>query len=538
MMPALSRRTLAWALPALALVLSCGILGLMEPTETRYAEIAREMAATGDWLTPRLNGISHFHKPPLSYWISAGGIKTFGANEWGARFGAALAGAFLLWCAGRIARLARGRESSETMLAPLVLASGVLWFAISHQLGSDIFLAASVAAFWVVYLDPNRREGLLPWVALAAGFMIKGPVVLIHTVLPVLVAGIWTRDRSALRPLGQWRGIVLFLVLALSWYVAEAVRVPGLAGYWLGNQIWGRYATTVHHRAGPWYYFIVVVLAGTLPWTAPTLAGLWRETRQLARREQPSFTRAALVLWALLPVLFFSTSQSKLPAYVLPEMPAFALLATASLCGATGGWTWRSASGLCLVAIAFVLEHAGPGALARLVGAGFARTLPLPPVAHVAAFFFGLAGALCLLRRPVAGAAAALAAWLVLLLAAHSVEGALGSPRQLALLLRRSRTGPEPVVEYQAFNAGIPFYLRETVPMVDVPRELDFDEPDARSRAMMPESDIRSLVEESGRTWIYAPDGRVGGLAHRIGLSMSPVARWRGRELAVLNPME
>jgi len=530
------RRTLAWALPALAFILSSGLLGLMEPTETRYAEIGREMAVSGDWLTPRLNGISHFHKPPLSYWLIAGGIKLFGANEWGARLSAGLAGAFLLWCVSRIARRVRGDESREIVLGPLVLASAALAFALTHQLGSDIFLAATIAGFWAAYLDPDRRGGMLPWLALAAGLMVKGPVVLVHTIVPVIVAALWTRDRSALRPLVAWRGIALFLVLSLAWYAIEAIRVPGLAHYWLANQIWGRYATAIHRRPGPWYYFIVLVVVGMLPWTVPAVAGAWREWRETVRERD--FPRAAVLVWALLPILFFSTSHSKLPAYVLPEMPALALLATAALCGPGRARLWRAIAGVCLLVVAIGLEIAGPGALARLVGAAFTTMLPLPPATHVAVFVLGAAGALLFLERPVAGAAATLAAWLVLLIAAHSIEGAIGSPRQLAMLIRRSRVGPERVVEYQTFNAGIPFYLGEIVPMVEVPRELDFDTPDARSKAMLPASEVRSMVHANGRTWIYSPAGHTAGLASSLNLPMSPVARWRRYEVAVLNPVE
>lgn len=509
----------------------------MEPTETRYAEIGREMAVSGDWLTPRLNGISHFHKPPLSYWLIAGGIKVFGANEWGARFGAALAGAFLLWCVSRIARRVRGDGSAEIALAPLILASAALAFAMAHQLGSDIFLAAAVGGFWAAYLDPDRRGGMLPWIALAAGFMVKGPVVFVHTVVPVIVAALWTRDRPALRALGSWRGILAFLVLSLAWYVVEVVRVPALAHYWLANQIWGRYATSIHRRAGSWYYFIVIVLAGMLPWTVPSVAGAWREWRETARERD--FPRAAVLVWALLPVLFFSTSHSKLPAYVLPEMPALALLATAALCAApAGARLWRATAGVFLLAIAIGLEVAGPEALAHLVGATFTTMLPLPSVTHVAVFIFIAAAVLLFFGHPVCSAATTLAAWIVLLIAAHSVEGAIGSPRQLAKLIQRARTGPEPVVEYQTFNAGIPFYLGEVVPMVDVPRELDFDTPDARSRAMLPESGIRTIVQAHGQTWIYAPEGHTAGLSTRLHLSMSPVARWRSYEVAVLNPLE
>src|SRR5258706_16242949 len=123
----------------------------MDPTETRSAEIASEMLASHDWLIPHLNGIPHFHKPPVPYWLSAAGMAIFGVNEWGARLAAALAAGFMLWCTARIARLAGGS------LAPFPLGSSGLYFALSHHLGSDIFLAAPVAGFSLPVLGSQGR---------------------------------------------------------------------------------------------------------------------------------------------------------------------------------------------------------------------------------------------------------------------------------------------------------------------------------------------------------------------------------------------
>src|SRR2546426_12500833 len=115
-------------LPACAIVGSCGWLGLIEPTETRYAEIAREMLASGDWLIPRLNGIPHFHKPPLAYWSAASGMALLGVNEWGARLGAALAAGVVIWCTARMARPAGGAPASAGPPAPPFLGSPHLFF--------------------------------------------------------------------------------------------------------------------------------------------------------------------------------------------------------------------------------------------------------------------------------------------------------------------------------------------------------------------------------------------------------------------------
>jgi len=314
------RSALAWLLPACGIILSCGWIGLIEPTETRYAEIAREMLKSGDWLIPRLNGIPHFHKPPIAYWATASGMALLGVNEWGARLGLALAAGFVLWCVARMAKVAGGA------LSPALLASSILFFVLAHQLASDMFLAAAVAGFYVAILDPGARQGVWPFVALAMGFMIKGPVVLVLTVAPVLLAALWVRDGTLVRWLASLRGWLLFALIALPWYILVLVRTPGLWTYLLQHQLWERYTTTVHQRGGPIYYFLGVLLVGALPWTWAALRRLVGAARAATAQRSP--TDAILASWVLLPLVFFSFSGSKLPAYVLPVFPALAVLAS------------------------------------------------------------------------------------------------------------------------------------------------------------------------------------------------------------------
>ena len=205
-------RRFPWAIPAIALVFTCGYLGLIEPTDARYAEIGREIVASGDWVTPRLNGVAHYDKPPLTYWCTAAGMRALGVNEWGARIGAALAGVLLLGTTASIAAAA----GAGTLLAPLVLASAALFFALSRLLATDVFLAAAVAAFYAAYLTRERRGTLWMYVALGAGFLAKGPVVLAHTALPLVVAALWKRDARILAPLRSVRGWLVFLAMALN----------------------------------------------------------------------------------------------------------------------------------------------------------------------------------------------------------------------------------------------------------------------------------------------------------------------------------
>ena len=504
----------------------------MEPTDARYAEIGREMVASGDWLIPRLNGVTHLDKPPVAYWAAAAGMQVLGVNAAGARIGAALAAAFLFWAAACIARRA-GVAPRESFLAPLVLASSALAFALSRLLATDIFLAAAVAAFYVAWLAPEGRGRLWMFVALGLGFLIKGPVVFVHTLLPLFVAALWRRDRGVLAGLGSRLGWAVFALVAFPWYVIVAEQTPGLLGWLLKKEIWLRYTSTVHHRPGPPWYFAAILVAGALPWTAAALDGLFRSARGAARSPTPA--ASALVAWAVVPVLFFSASGSKLPAYVLPELTAVAILAACALARSACLARWGTAS--LFAALAIAIETAGPRALAGLVGAQHAATLPLPPLAHVAAATFAAGAIAAAARMPAAAAIAGLAAWYGLLGGAHAIEGPLGSPVQVAGIMERTRQPGEPVIELGAFSAGLPFYAGATIPMVDVPRSEAFESPGTERRAFLDESALPALIRGSGRVWVYGPRDRAAREADTLGVRYEVVARTRNRELGLLEPM-
>ena len=437
----------------------------MEPTEARYAEISREMLVSQDWLVPHLNGIPHFHKPPLSYWLSAAGMAILGVNEWGARLAAALAAGFVLWCAWRIARDRGGA------LAPWILASSVLFFALSHQLGSDIFLAATVAGFHAAVLGARGRGSLWPYVAMGLGFMLKGPVVFVLTLGPVLLAAAWARNGSLLTWLQSWRGWILFALIALPWYVIVLVKTPGLMTYFLKHQLLERYTSTVHQRGGPIYYFIAVLLVGALPWTWAALKRLF--SAAAAARRDP--TDALLSSWVLLPFVFFSFSGSKLPAYILPCFPALAVL----------GSRW--------------------------------------PAEARRAFW---------LRAAVV----TFAVFLATLAAITPFDDRLSSTRSLVRILRERRQPGEHVVEYATFSAGVPFYLGETVPMLEVPRDLGFEGAEEHARAILAREDLARMVHTQGRVWVVGPKSSVFVLAYALGFRATHVAGFRDRSLLSLEP--
>ena len=528
----------------MALVATCGVSGLIEPTETRYAAIARAMLDGGDWLVPRLNGIPHFHKPPVAYWLSAGGMAALGANEWGARIAVALAAGAVLWCTGRIAARAGSRVgpggpgASAGAPAPLILASSALFFALSRQLASDVFLAAAVAGFHAAWFGERSRRGLWPFVALGVGFMAKGPVVLVLTVLPVLLAAAWTRRGALSRPLASRRGWLLFALVALPWYLVCAARTPGLLSYFLGNQVWVRYATTEHQRGGPPWYFVPVLLGGALPWTWIALRGAaraWRaagETRRsTAAVAGPAGESGALLLaWILGPFLFFSFSGSKLPAYLLPAFPAVAVLAARGMDGAGRGW--RAVTALTLAAL-------GSAAAAALVlfrpgGTALAPGLLLAGIGAAAGLL--ASAALAARARWAWSAGLALGALLALAVTTRSIDGAMGSPRALVELLKSERGTDEPVVEFAHFNAGLPFYLGETVLLLEVPRERLFVDERALGRIRIERAGLPALARDAGGVWILGPERATRGMLDELGLGAELRARWKGEALFLARP--
>jgi 4-amino-4-deoxy-L-arabinose transferase len=517
----LARPRVALALLAVLLAATLGAIGLIEPTETRYAEIAREMRVTGDWLIPRLDGIRHFHKPPLAYWAGALGMSALGENGWGARVTPWLATLLTIAFAMRAAR--RRLASAHVAAGRLawVLGSMFMLVGAGRALATDPFLALAAAGFWA--FAPSALAGV--W--LGVGFLAKGPVVLVVTVLPVLALAAWRRSRAPLAWLGPAWGWLLAAAIALPWFAWVVARTPGLAGYLVGNQVWQRYTTTTHHRGGPPEYFVVALAAGAMPWTWAVVAGLVRALR----RGEPA--AQAATAWLLAPLAFFSFSGSKLPAYLLPCLPAAAWLATHEL--SQPSRMSRRATALTLLAMAAAGWIAGGRLVARLAGLPDGASVPLPAPVHAACAAFALA-ALAAWRGAIERAAlGVMLAWTALAVALAPYDAGLGSPRGVARVLRENRTPGEPVVEYRRFNAGLPFYLGDNVRLLEVPREDFFEDAAERSRAFVTRDSLAAWLDARPRVWLFGPGDASAALARDLGATYRVVARTRHDALGLLS---
>ena len=305
---------------------------LQHPDEGRYAEVAREMTVTHDWLTPRLNGLKYFEKPPLQYWLTAASIDAFGVREGAVRLVPALAG----WLAVVAIGFAGWRLAGPDVgaYAALALAGSVWWFGNSHLVTLDallsLWLAVALGAFLLAQraaASARERFGwmMLAWAAIAAATLTKGLVALVIPGGALFFYTLATRDFALWKRLHIAAGLTLAVAIAAPWFVAVSRANPEFAQFFFVHEHFERFLTTEHHRAGAWWYFIPLLLVGLLPWLAIwvwTLASSWRDA--VAESNGFSWPRFCLV-WAAFVFIFFSVSGSKLPSYILPMFPALAL---------------------------------------------------------------------------------------------------------------------------------------------------------------------------------------------------------------------
>jgi len=325
----LSQPAVLWAFVVVALFAWLGTRGLNEPDEGRYAEIGREMAASGDWLIPRLNGFEHFQKPPLLYWATALSLRAFGVNEWAARLPSALAALGTLYLTWHIATILFGARIRA--MAVLVLVSTAEFLLLSRTLTPDMMLTFWTTLSIACLVEYVAGRGGQSWrigffVAMGLGFLCKGPMALL---VPTSAAVCWQislRRRGSRVPLGWGTGLPISLTIAASWFALVALRHPTLVDYFLGYELRDRLFSSVHGRSQPVWFFVPVLLGGMLPWTPVLVVVFVEACKALRARAAASPESWLLCGWVVPPFVILSLSGSKLATYVLPLFPALALL--------------------------------------------------------------------------------------------------------------------------------------------------------------------------------------------------------------------
>jgi len=305
--------------------------GLFTPDEGRYADIAREMLDSNDWVTPRLNGIKYLEKPPLQYWATAGAYAVLGVDEWTARLWPAYTGflgiALMAFAGFRLA-------PRSPWLPTALMAAGCWGYFLGGQfltldMGLTFFLTVAMLSFVLsrrpdVSPSAERSWMILAWAAVACAALSKGIVGIVIPGLALLVYIAVERDVSLLRRLHWVPGLCVFGAIVLPWFILVQQRNPEFFHFFFIREHFERFLLPKHHRPGPWWYFVPVLLIGLWPWTPSIPAALARAWRAPA---QPGFKLDRfLAIWAGVVVVFFSASHSKLPGYVLPAVPAILLL--------------------------------------------------------------------------------------------------------------------------------------------------------------------------------------------------------------------
>jgi 4-amino-4-deoxy-L-arabinose transferase-like glycosyltransferase len=333
-MKASLERVLLWVLVALTLAVGIGALGrtLANPDEGRYSEISREMVASGDWVTPRLNGIKYFEKPPLQYWATAVSLKLFGENEYSARIYVALCGLGCVLLVGYTARLLWNPEAGlAAMLAlvssPYFMALGTI---VTLDMGLTLWTTATLCAYMLAQRpgipERERRRWVLgAWAAIALAVLSKGLVGIVFPAAALGLSCILRRDFSPLRRLEWGYGLAIFLAVCAPWFIAVSLANPEFPRFFFVHEHFERFLTTEHRRTQPWWFFVPILFAGFLPWMLALPAAVARAWREEAR--EPGFRPLRFaILWSAFVLLFFSASGSKLPAYILPIFPPLALV--------------------------------------------------------------------------------------------------------------------------------------------------------------------------------------------------------------------
>lgn len=368
---ALTERQKSWLTLAtlwLLLLLMAALRPLAVPDEGRYGEIGRWMLQSGDWLTPRLNGLPFFHKPPFLYWLQALALATFGVNEVALRLVPALHAGLLLVTLYLAARTL----STELMArrAALMLGTSLTFLVggqyVNHDMLVATWIGVAIGCFAFAFMAgerPNPALARLGFAACALGLLSKG---LIGIALPGLVLLIWllgTRQLKKVLYLPWLTGLALFALIALPWFVVAQQKYPQLLDYMFINQQFKRYTASTYNNPQPWWYYLQVLLLLFFPWVFFALFQVRRQTRGLAAQASalaPPLARAWWLLcwiWVGVIVVFFSIPNSKLIGYVLPVMPALALLAALGWERALGRWagSGRLFAGLCLLNLGIAL---------------------------------------------------------------------------------------------------------------------------------------------------------------------------------------
>ena len=452
-----------------------GAFGLLGADEPRYAQVAREMLDRSDWITPTLQGKAWLEKPVLYYWQAMLSFRTSGVSDRAARLPAALDAAELiviiylfLW------RFRRGSELDGA----LITASCAAVVGFARAAATDMPLAAAFAIAllaWYAWYESGWRGYLAVfYIFLALGTLAKGPVApaLSAVILVLFVAA--KRDWRAL-PRTLWiPGIVLFLAVMLPWYIAVQLRNPEFFRVFILEHNLARFSQNLYHHRQPFWFYLPVFLLAIMPWTVVLVVAVSERVRLIWSEGKEAFSSTEdswplfLLIWMLVPILFFSASQSKLPGYILPAVPAATLLVAEYLAVRRSeerkfSLIFAACHGILCGLLVFAALSAASIATSRHLGWG---RMTCVAVAIAAVFALGISAALLSrsglrLLRPLTMVAVVVGVAALIRFAAPVID-TMQSARPIAESIQAFSHEPVPIALYHVNRVqeyGLEFYL-------------------------------------------------------------------------------
>ena len=460
---------------------------LIPSDEGRYAEMAREMLVTGDWVTPRYNGYKYFEKPPLQVWATAITFQVFGIGDWQARLWSALTGFLTILAIGFTGT--RIYNARAGWLAAVVLASSPMWVISGHfnslDMGLSAFLVAALCSLLFAQTTDNKSSSRnwmwICWVFMALATLSKGVIGAVIPAMVLIAYSISTWDWKIWTRLRLLSGLILFLLITTPWFVLVAQRNPEFLEFFFIHEHLQRFTQDAHSRTGPIYYFVPLLLIGILPWALQipgSIAQAWQERR----REFSSGW--LLVCWSVMIFAFFSVSHSKLPGYIIPIFPALALLIGNRLDHLLGhtnsmAMSWKMQTlGFALLACIgfFFLAEIGKQARPDEIES-YAQYTYWVIAALVALMSFSAFAALQSKRNGLQSIVSFAGGFFLCAIIAgtgHETLGRAVSGIDLAYRVKNSIPANVNIYSVRLLDHTMPFYLGRTMVMVEDPDELQF----------------------------------------------------------------
>jgi 4-amino-4-deoxy-L-arabinose transferase-like glycosyltransferase len=460
---------------------------LIPSDEGRYAEIAREMLVSGDWVSPRYHDYKYFFKPPLQLWATVIAFDWFGIGEWQARLWGALTGFLTIFFVGYTSTKLDNPRAG--WIAAIALAASPMWIISGHVNSLDMALSAFLASALCALLlaqhskttASTRGWMLLCWTFMALATLSKG---LIGAALPTLVLiaySVSAWDWRIWKRLHIVSGLLLFFAITAPWFIVMSIRHPEFFEFFFIHEHFERFTQDTHRRPGPIYFFIPLLVVGFLPF----LFQLPGSIAQAWKARQGHFSAGwMLVCWFIIIFAFFSVSRSKLPGYIIPIFPALAMLVGRYLDRQLGQSntlpiTWvLQASGFAILGFVgfFFLSFVGVQAQPDEITA-YAQYTQWITVALVVLILFSSIAAWQARRNGIASIASLVIGFYLTSMVAgtgHETLGRAVSGVDLANRVRNVIPADAPIYSVRILDHTLPFYLGRTMIMVEFPDELQF----------------------------------------------------------------